>query len=154
MRVYGIQLWTIVDKITYWHLHFEPVMATLTQHLRLLLIIAIVLSPVQPLFAMPNDDSTALLMDVMVTTAISDIAQDNVSHQNDVSQMLGEDCNKQGKCSNCLGASHCSSCPLSLGIPQITSKRIELGTQIQLIVPDVSIHSADLLPDYRPPRHF
>ncbi len=122
-------------------------MATLTQHLRLLLIIAIVLSPVQPLFAMQADDSMALSMSVMAATTLSDITQ------NDASKILDDDCNKQGKCSNCQAASHCSSCPLSLGISQITSKYVELNTQIQPTVSDVSLHNADLLPDYRPPRY-
>jgi len=124
-------------------------MATFTQHLRLLLIIAIVLSPVQPLFAMQADDSMALSMGAMVTTTIGNITQ------NDAAKMLNDDCNKLGNCSNCQAANHhCSSCPLSLGITQMTFKRIELNTQIQLIIPDVSFHSTDPLPDYRPPRYF
>jgi len=151
----------IVDKITYRHLHSDLVMDILTQHLRLLLIVAIALSPIQPLFAMQTgqqaddsqtDDSMAVSMthpmDVMITTAgVSNTAQ------NDVSKMLNGDCNKRGKCSNCQGANHCSSCPLSLGISQIASKRTGLSTQIQLAVSDVSLHSTDLLPDYRPPRY-
>ncbi len=123
-------------------------MAIFTQHLRLLLIIAIVLSPVQPLFAMQADDSMALSMSAMAATTIGDITQ------NDASKMLDDDCNKQGKCSNCQAANHhCTSCPLSLGIPQVTSKRIELSTLVQLTVPGVSLRSTDLLPDYRPPRY-
>jgi len=131
-------------------------MDILTQHLRLLLIVAIVLSPVQPLFAMQTgqqaDDSMAVSMvhsmDVMATTArISNTAQ------NDVMDMLDGDCNKQGKCSNCQGANHCSSCPLSPGISQIITKRTELNTQVRLTVSDVSLRSTYLLPDYRPPRY-
>jgi len=123
-------------------------MATLTHHLRLLLIIAIVLSPVQSLFAMQADDSMALPMNMLATTINGDIAR------SDASKMLGDDCNTQEKCSNCQAVNHCSSCPLLLGIPQIVSKCVELNTQTQLIVPDASLHSADLLPDYRPPRYF
>ncbi|MCF6336368.1 MAG: hypothetical protein L3J84_00240 [Gammaproteobacteria bacterium] len=121
-------------------------MAIFIQHLRLLLIIAIVLSPVQPVFAVQADDSMALLMSAEAAI-VSDIAQ------SDTVKMLDDACNKQGKCSNCQDVNHCSSCPVSLGIPQILSKHTELSTHIQLTVSGVSLYSADLLPDYRPPRY-
>jgi len=125
------------------------IMAIFIQHLRLLLIIAIVLSPVQPVFAMQADNSMALSMSAVSaeTATVSDITQ------SDAVKMLDNACNKQGKCSNCQDVNHCSSCPVSLGIPQILSKHTELSTQIQLTVSDVSLYSADLLPDYRPPRY-
>ena len=129
-------------------------MAAFTQHLRLLLIIAMVLSPVQPLFAMPTgqqaDDSMAHhSMSAMATTA----AVDDVVHS-DASHMLDDGCNsKKGKCNHCQGLSQCGNCPLSLGIPQMTAERIELNAEIQLIISDVSFYSTDLLPDYRPPRY-
>jgi len=122
------------------------IMAIFIQHLRLLLIIAIVLSPVQPVFAAQADDSMAFLMSAEAAT-VSDITQ------SDTVKMLDDACNKQGKCSNCQDVNHCSSCPVSLGIPQILSKHTELSTHIQLTVSGVSLYSADLLPDYRPPRY-
>ncbi len=129
------------------------IMAIFIQHFRLLLIIAIVLSPVQPVFAVfavHADDSMALSMSTMSAEAatIGDITQ------RDAMKMLDDACNTQGKCSNCQDVNHCSSCPVSLGIPQVLSKHAELSTQIQLTVSGVSLYSADLLPDYRPPRYF
>jgi len=123
------------------------IMAIFIQHFRLLLIIAIVLSPVQPVFAVHAADSMALSMSAEETT-VGDITQ------RDAMKMLDDACNTQGKCSNCQDVNHCSSCPVSLGIPQVLSKHAELSTQIQLTVSGVSLYSADLLPDYRPPRYF
>jgi len=133
-------------------------MDTLSQHLRLLLIIAIAMSPVQPLFAMQTGSqadgpmASSMRMSLTDNVAATTAAVSNID-QNDASKMLNGDCNKRGKCSNCQGANHCSSCPLSLGIPQVISKHAGLNTQVQFTVPDASLHSTDLLPDYRPPRY-
>ncbi len=121
-------------------------MSIFTQYSRLLLIITIALSPVQPMFAMQADDSMAVLMSAETATA------GNIT-RNDAAKMLDVVCNKQGKCSNCQDINHCSSCLLSLGMSQILSKQTELSTQIQRTVSDASLYSADLLPDYRPPRY-
>jgi positive regulator of sigma E activity len=89
------------------------------------------------------DDSTT----VVATAAANNIAQSAVL------EMLDNDCSKHGKCGDCQSSNPCSNCPLSLGVFQTTPKRTELDTRIQLAVSDVSFHSADLLPDYRPPRY-
>lgn len=113
-----------------------------TKHLRLFLIITLVMSPIQPLFAMQTgmqtDDSTVEVV------AATDIAQ------KDALAMPDDDCNKHG---NCQSTHQCSHCPLSLGIPQIKLHRADLNTQIQFTISNVSLYNTDLLPEYRPPRH-
>lgn len=116
-------------------------MSSFTQYLRLFLIAAMVLSPVQGLFAAQADDSTV----VMTMAAVADDAAHN--------GMLDNDCNEHGKGGNCQGSNHCGSCPFALEISQISPKRAGLNTQIQFAISDISLNSADLSPDYRPPRY-
>lgn len=113
------------------------------QHLRMFLIIAMVLSPVQHLFAVQAAMQTDGPTVVVETVAASDMAQ------NGVLIMLDEDCGKHG---NCQDSNQCGNCPLSLRMSPMTRKRAEVNKQIQAIS-DVSLYSADLLPDYRPPRY-
>lgn len=125
------------------------------QHIRLFLIIAMVLSPVQHLFAMQAgmqvDDST-VAVETTVAMTVETVAANDAA-QNSMPAMLDEDCSKHGKNGNCQGSSQCGSCPLSLGASQVSPKRAELNTQIQSALSDVSLNSADLSPDYRPPRY-
>ena len=114
-------------------------MRIFTQTLRLFLIIAVVLSPMQPLFAAQSGIQTA-----NSTVAVSDMAQI------DELTMPDEDCNKHGNCQNSV---QCGNCPLSLGISQIKLNRDDLSTQVQSAISDVSLYSTDLLPEYRPPRY-
>ncbi len=130
---------SILDRTFNWRLHSSLTMRFFTQPLRLFLIIAMVLSPVQILFAAQTDmqtDNSAV--------AVNDMTQ------NDELMMLDEDCNKHG---NCQSSVQCSNCPLSLGVPQIKLNRADLSAQIQFTIPDVSLYSTDLLPEYRPPRY-
>jgi len=113
-----------------------------TQHLlRLLLITAMVLVPVQSAFSMQmgmHTDSPA-------------IATSDHAHSSEM-QMFDENACKHDDCGNCQGSTHCSSCPMSLAIFQITPIRREVGTQFHVAISSVSLKSTDLLPDYRPPR--
>lgn len=109
-----------------------------TQHLRLLLIIGVALSPLQHLFAMPS----AMQMDDSSVAAT----------QNDAPTMPAEDCSEHDSSSNCQDSSQCGNCPLSLGMTPMTAKHTEPNTQARLTSPDISLYSTDLLPDYRPPR--
>ncbi len=125
-------------------------MSLFTQHIRLFLIAAMVLSPVQNLFAMQTGQQANAPMVVATTTvaaAVSDMAQSGMS------AMLDEDCGKHGNSGNCQGSNQCGTCPLSLAIFQISPERAELNAQIQPALSDVSLNSTDLLPDYRPPRY-
>jgi hypothetical protein len=112
-------------------------MSLFTQHLlRLLLIIAMVLLPVQGAFAVHVDMHTDIL-----TVAATDIAHDS-----------GLSMSEDG-CSNCQGFTQCGSCPVSLGISQFTPIRYEVVTQIHVATLGVPLSSADFLPEYRPPRY-
>ncbi len=130
---------SFLDKTFNWRLDSSLTMRFFTQPLHLFLIIAMVLSPIQLLFAAQSGMQTA-----NSTTAVSDTVQ------NDELTMLDEDCNKHGNCQNSV---QCGNCPLSLGISQIKLNRDDLSTQIQSTISDVSLYSTDLLPEYRPPRY-
>jgi len=120
-------------------------MPSLTQQFYLLLIITLVLSPVQSLFASQQVDGEA----VVSTSAVSG----NII-QNNTFSMLGDDCcSSLGKCGNCQSAGQCSSCTMLLGISQPILMRTELNTQTQLTISNTLLYSADLLPDFRPPRY-
>lgn len=135
-----------VDKIAHRHLKSTQLMSTLTQHFSLLLILALLLSPVQSLFASQQIDGT----DVVTTSAATgDVIQ------NDTLKMLGDNCcSNLGQCVNCQDSAPCSSCSMLLGISQSLLMRTELNTQTQRTISSISLYSSDLLPDYRPPRYF
>ena len=114
--------------------------------LRLLLITAMVLVPVQGAFSMPmgmHADSSAI--------ETSDHAH-SAEMQGAEMKMLDENSCTHGDCGNCQGSTHCGSCPISLAIFQINPIRNEVGTQFRVTISGVSLNSTDLLPDYRPPR--
>jgi len=112
------------------------------QHLRYILIIALVLAPVQAAFAaqlgmhagFPADATSAQIQDNPMT-------------------MLDGSCSKHGKSGNCQSATHCGSCPVSLAISHITSVHHVMETQTHTSISGVSLYNADLLPDFRPPRY-
>ena len=109
--------------------------------LRLLLITALVLAPVQAAFSMPISmqmDSSAMSM--------SDHGQNGEMH------MVDQEADKHDECGNCQGFAKCSSCSVSLVMFQIPPIQIEVGTRIRVAISDVSLNSTDSLPDYRPPR--
>lgn len=116
-------------------------------HLRLFLIMAMVLSPVQHLFAAQASIRTDSPTAVVKAVVASDMAQRSVL------KTLDEDCGKHGKNGSCQNSNQCGNCPLPLGISQITPKCAEVNAQIQPAIPDISLYNADLLPDYRPPRY-
>ena len=127
-------------------------MSSFTQYLRLFLIAAMVLSPVQHLFAAQADDSTAVIAMAATGVVAHDVAH-NGAPKMGMPEMLDNDCSEHGKGGNCQGSNQCGSCPFPLEISQISPKRAELNTQIQFAISDVSLNSADLSPDYRPPRY-
>jgi ferredoxin len=130
-------------------------MRFLIQHIRLFLIIAMVLSPVQHLFAMQAGMPTGAPVVAAETAAAMAVETVSASDaaQNSMPAMLDEDCSKHGKNGNCQGSNQCGSCPVSLGASQISPRYAELSTQTQPALSDVSLNSANLLPDYRPPRY-
>jgi hypothetical protein len=139
-------------------------MRLLTTHLRLLLIIVMVFAPVQSAFSLQICEHT----DSPVATGNTDAHasgehahhanshQANSHHTNngaDEAQMLDANApGYSGDCGNCQGSSQCGNCPVSLAIIKFTAVRAEAGTQFHEAIPDVSLNSTDLLPDYRPPR--
>ena len=121
-------------------------MGILTQYFRLLLIVALVLSPVQALFAA----QTAQQMDHSAMSVVTDVVADATQ-----SGMMRMDikCSQHGDSGNCQSThKQCGNCPLPLGASPTLLKRAEQNTR-QSTVRDVSLNSADLLPDYRPPRY-
>jgi hypothetical protein len=109
--------------------------------LRLLLIAAMVLTPVQSAFSM------------QMSMHMGSAATATSNHVHSVEpQMLGEGSTKHDDCGNCQGSTHCSSCFMALAIFQMSSIHNDMGTQFHVAISGVSINSTDLLPDYRPPR--
>ena len=116
--------------------------------LRLLLITALVLSPVQAAFSMPISmqmDSSSMQMESFAMS-MSDHGQNGEMH------MADQDAGKHDECGNCQGFAKCSSCSVSLVMFQMPPIQIEVGTRIRVAISDVSLNSTDSLPDYRPPR--
>ena len=114
-------------------------------HIRLFLIIAMVLMPMQQLLAMQmgtqTDESTIAAM-----VAVSDV------DQNDMLTALDKDCSKHGDCGSCQDSVQCGHCPLVLGVLQVEPTHSELSNQFLTAIPNALFFSVDLLPDYRPPR--
>lgn len=122
-------------------------MGTQKQHFYLLLIFALVLSPMQSLFASPQIDEES------VTVTMMSPAPGNMI-QSDMLKMLGDDCcNNLGECGNCQNSTQCGSCNVLSGISQSMLMRSELNEQTQFAISNISLYNADLLPDYRPPRY-
>jgi len=120
-------------------------MPSQTQPFYLLLILTLVFSPVQSLFASQQIDGS--------TVAATSAVEGNV-FQNNTLSMLGDDCcSNLGKCGNCQGSTQCSSCTMLLGISHSLLTRTELNAQSQLAISNISLYNADLLPDLRPPRY-
>ena len=99
--------------------------------LRLLLIIAMVLLPMQQLLAMQKG------------------AQSDESRMAAIVAVNDADCSDCGDCQNSV---QCGNCSLLLGMPQAESTHSKLSIQILTAFSDDSFFSTDLLPDYRPPR--
>jgi hypothetical protein len=122
-------------------------MSFFTKHLRLFLIIAMVISPMQPLFAAQKTMQIDMQTDVSVVV----VAATADTNHKDALMMLDGNCGKHG---NCQSSAQCNSCPLSPGIPQTKLNRVDPGcAQIQFTISAVSLYSTDLLPEYRPPRY-
>ncbi len=113
--------------------------------LRLFLIIAMVLLPMQQLLAMQTGaQSDESRMAAMVTVSDAD--------HNDILTVLDEDCSKHSDCGDCQNSVQCGNCSLLLGMPQTEPTHSKPSIQILTTFSDDSFFSTDLLPDYRPPR--
>jgi len=142
----------VIDKIAYWHLKSNAYMGTLSQQLRLFLIIAMVLSPVQHLFAMQlaTQSDSPTLISAENTASVSNVSR---RAPTDTLKIFDNDCSKHGKSGSCKSAKQCGSCPLTVEISQASPKRAVLNVFIQPDFTNTSLNSTDLLPDYRPPRN-
>ena len=118
----------------------------LRQQLRLLLILALVLAPVQGSFAAQTKSLSGAM------TVAADITVQNTALDLSL-QMQEKGCIKHGDCSNCQDSVPCGSCPVSLGIPQITTIRTASETQVLAVSALYPLYKTDLSPDYRPPRN-
>jgi len=112
------------------------------QYLRLLLIIAMVLAPVQGVFAVQLDMHSGGLMNMA----------SNQTQSSELPMFEENYCNHTNG-ENCQSAAQCGNCPLSLTILRIASMHSEMNAQSYAAITGVSFYSADLSPDYRPPRY-
>ena len=120
-------------------------MNILNLHLRLFLIVAMAMLPMQQLFAMQAGMHAEDSVIHAVVTA-DDAVRDNLL------TVLDMDCGKHDGCGDCQESAQCGSCSISPGIVQIELEHNELSQQYQLTSSEHSFYSIDLLPDYRPPR--
>ena len=135
-------------------------MSLFIRHLYLLLIISLVLTPVQSTFAMQVEtfsDATPVATPVATTVTsmkvLTVVLKSNPPILNSVFNSIPKErCSKLGDCNHCQDSASCDSCPMSLGIPQVTSMHSEVQAQIIAVILGAPLYKAEFSPDYRPPR--
>jgi hypothetical protein len=139
----GVKINPLLDSIVSRHLKFEPSMRSINHFFRLLLTIALVLSPLQGAFAAAP---------VMHANMQADTSMVMAGH--DDLQKFANGCGEHAATDACQGSTSCGSCPMSVGIPQMTSIA---SASVEPLVVGVTfttpLRRAERSPDDRPPRY-
>jgi hypothetical protein len=146
----NIGFYTDIDRLVEPQLHSLLTMrSSKFTLLRLLLVLALVLSPLQHAFAMQasmqceqHDGSIASMLDEAAQPVSANPVDD-----------VDASCQHHSQNSSCKSCNTCGGCSLTLGVERISARHHTLATGPLSLFSRNALYQTDLLPDFRPPRH-